>query len=531
MGGATDAERAELHQRLSQRDSPPADLREAILQIGGSHDASAIPLLVDIVNCVTLPDNVREEAVSGISRIGGSEAVQRLLDTLLNTDGSEILARMSAAAFMNPGRSRLCLDPRGRDRLLRRLAASPAANILAKYLLMALDHLPIRDGAEVIAELATSSETTFEVNQQAIAVLKLVTDRRLLESLAYWIEGRPRELTSMWLTLAWERSLPIPLPWLKSRISRCRSGTERDQLLRILFQVLAQSDAAVVNQESVFLHVLVSKALHRDRTDGELARALVTVIGKVSDKRVILFPEKTKALALQGLTQAASSTETVDKQQLLLAVALVRHFRDTIAARRLLPGLLEPIRAGRSYEDSNDYQIALEVGDCLAELAPDELLRLPPECPGVLWALRSRSLNEGWMVYSDCILNAEGLEMASLKSQELPLAFGGQTVELQTLLASLPTKARHALESYWLMVRPSGPCDSGDTYPSIYQVAKAICDEEREETEIGRILRNRYPSGFPEFLAWTKLLNRVEVKFAGVPEAKSLLQSLGLYRR
>ena len=179
-----------------------------------------------------------------MGRIGGRDALQAILDILLNRAGTEIMARMAATALMQPYGRRLHLDPRGRDRLLRRLAAIPASSVLVKYLLMALDNLPIRDGAEVIAELATTSEATLEVNQQAISVLRHVTDRRLLESLAKWIEGRPRELTVMWLKLAWERSLPIPLSWLKCRVNRSRSEIERDHLVRVLFQVLAYSDAA-----------------------------------------------------------------------------------------------------------------------------------------------------------------------------------------------------------------------------------------------------------------------------------------------
>jgi hypothetical protein len=528
MGGATEDERTHLLQRLSDWDSPAADLREAVLQVGGSQDESAIPLLIAIVNGDTLPERVREEAVTSLGRIGGKAAVQALLDILLNRPDDETLARMSATAFLTPSSRRICLDPCGRDRLLRRLAAMPAASINAKYLLMVLDTIPIRDGAEVIAELATSSAATLEVQQQAIAVLKCVTDRRLLERLTNKIDERPPELKLMWLNLAWERSLPLPLAWLKRQLNRSRNRIEREQLLRVLLQVLARSDAATIVQERPFLQALVANALHPEPAKEELARMMFAAIGEIADTRVILFSEQTRSLALQVL---ANPQSVVGKQQVLLAVVLIRHFRDTVAARGLLVGLLEPLCHGRSYEDSGDYQIAMEIGDCLSELAPDELLRLPPDGLGVVWALRSRSLNEGWMVYSDRILNAEGHVIASLHAAKSPVAFAGQTVELQTLLAKLSPQARNALESYCLMVGPGGPCHSGDSYPQVHRIAQAMCDRETEETEIGRMLSARFPSGFPQLLAWTKQLNRIETKFAGKPEAETLLRSLGLYRR
>lgn len=532
MGGATEAEQAELHYRLSQLDSSAADLREAVIQIGGSHDESAIPLLIDIVNCEAIREDVREEAVTSISRIGGSDAVQTILGILLNTAGSEVMARMSATAFLHPGSRRLYLDPRGRDRLLRRLASIPVTHRTVKYLLMVLDSIPIRDGAEVIAELATSSDSPLDVSQQAIAALKFVTNRRLLEDLAKWIEGRSPELILMWLKLAQERSLPIPLPWLKLRVNRCRSEIERDHLIRVLFQVLIHSRASTISEEAWFLDLLVSKSLHKDGTAVELARGLVAALSDIAQQRIVLFSEKTRTMALQFLGKSAHSNDPTIKQQLLLAVALVRHFRDASAARSVLAGILERIHIdGFSKDESIDYQIAVEIGDCLAELVPGELLRLPFDCPGVLWALRSRSLNEGWMVYADRILSAEGQEIATLKPQETPVVMTGQTVELQTLVANLSPQTRRVLESYWLMVRPSGPCHPGDSYPSIHSLAKAMYDEESEVSGIGEILRDRFPTGFPKFHAWTKQLNHVESKFAGQSEAESFLRSLGLYRR
>lgn len=418
MGGATEAERTELQARLKEWSVSAEDLRETVMQVGASGDESAIPLLVEIVTSETLATRVREEAVTSLGRIGGLPAVHALLDLILDRQVPPEMTRMAAMAFVQQSSLRLRLDPRGRDRVLRRLAAIPPSHWQVSSLLMILEHLAIREGAEVIAELATSSQATREVNHQAILTLQLATDRQLLGNLTKWIEGRPHELTLAWLELAWERSLPIPVPWLQHRVTRCQSDREQERLLRVLLQVVAQSDGDIRNHAVVFLDLLVLKSLRREAPELQVARALAAAVNEISPRRIILFSAKSQLLAINLLSHALDEGASCDKQQLLLAVALVRHFRDT-RAMDALRTLLERIYVpGKFVDDTRDYQLFYEVGECLAELAPVELLRLPAECPGVKWALRSRTLKEGWLVYADQILNAEGAVIATIVPSE-----------------------------------------------------------------------------------------------------------------
>ncbi len=415
MGGATDAERAQFHHALRNWSVPAEDLREVVLQVGGSGDESAIPALVRMVVSEELPDRVREEAVTSIGRIGGLLAVHALIDILLNPAIPKAMAQMAAMAFVLRSSQRLRLDPRGRDRLLRRLAAIPPTDPQVTNLLTVLENLTIRDGAEVIMELATSPDVNRELNHQAIVVLRLVADRRKLENLVQGIDRQPPELTMAWLELAWERSLPIAVPWLMNRVRRGRSDLEQERLLRVLLQVLSQSPFAVQAEAFVFLDLLAAQALTTE--ESELARVLVLAVNDVSPRRVVLFSPKVRWMAEQALERALHEQELANKQQLLFAVALVRHFRET-GAVNTLRGLLERTYVpGKSVDDNLDYQLFYDVGDCLAELAPRELLRLPAECPGVKWALRSRTLKAGWLVYSNRILNADGQEIGTVQEE------------------------------------------------------------------------------------------------------------------
>lgn len=529
MGGATAAERMELHERLHQWDLPAADLREAILQVGGSGDESAIPILIRMAHRDELRDDVREEAITSVGRIGGLVAVHSLIDILLNPASTEAIVRMTSVSFLQRSNTKLLLDPRGRDRVLRRLAAISVKHPRVDSLLMALEVLPIREGAEVISELATSSEASLAVSQQAIAVLQVVTDRRMLEKLLIWIEGRRAELTFAWLQLAWKRSLPIPVPWLKNRVNRSRSLHERDQLMQVLFQVLSQSDLETRSQAMLFLDILVSKALTTEGGRDELARTLVVALHHVSSSDVVLFSDKSRVLATQILAQASRQSDLEHKQKQLLAVALVQHFRDRSAIGLLTNILAEIYAPDFAFEESVDYQILSAVGDCLAQLAPGELLHLPSDCLGANWALRSRSLKDGWLVYADRILNSEGQEIGSVRTERASAVVSELAVDLKSMLTQLSPQTRRVLESYWLMVWQGGPCHPRDSYPSIHKTAKSHFDD--DESDFGQILRDQFPKRFPTFSAWTKQLNHVEKKFAELAEAKRILQTLGLYRR
>jgi hypothetical protein len=528
MGGATESERSELHDRLNQHDIASADLREAVMQIGSSQDPSAIPALVRIANNDSLDAAVREEAVSSLGQIGGSQAVKAVIDLLLGGPAvSDAIARMAATMLARPSNQRLNLDPRGRDRLLRRLAAIPASSPRVEYYLTALHGFPIRDGAEVIAELTTSQDVPIGVRRKAIIALSSVTDRRLLASLVARIEQEPSETAADWLTLAVDRSLPVPVPWLETRVNRCRDRIQRHKLLKTLFRVLSQADGATRSEHAGFLDQLVTKAISDNTAPSELALALVGAMAEVLPNRHILFSTKTLNLARQLLGWSLAAQDCGREDQLLLAVSLLRHFRDE-RARGDLGRVLEQFQAQDRVE--SDDRRAIAVAECLAELAPEELLRLPAECPGVTSVLRTRSTKHGWLVFHDRILDAEGVELASLIDGNEPVIDHCQTVELRTILENLSPQTRRVLESYWLLVRADGPCHPRDSYPSIYKIAMSHF-EAAEDSEIGTILHDRFPSGFPKFSAWTKQLNHVEAKFSKNPEAENFLRSLGLFRR
>jgi hypothetical protein len=529
MGGATDAERMELHGLLNQWELPAADLREALLQAGSSGDESAIPILIRMAYSVELRDDVREEAITSIGRIGGRNAVHELLNILLNPEATDVMVRMASVGFLQLSNTKLQLDPRGRDRLLRRLAAISVKHPRAEALLTVLEKLPIRDGADVISEFATSSDASLAVSQQAIAALHLVTDRQLLENLLKWIEGRPAELTSTWLQLAWKRSLPIPVPWLMNRVSRSRKMQERDQLMQVLFQVLSLSDFETQSEAVPFLDILALRALASNADQEDLTRALISALNHIASTETILFSGKVRVTATQVLAQASRKSDLKHKQQQLLAVTLVQHFRDKNAIGLLTNILANIYAADFRFEESIDYQILSAAGDCLTHLAPSELLKLPSDHLGQVWALRTRAMKDGWLVYADRILNAEGKVIGTLDADSSPTFVSEVAIDLRSMLERLSPQTRRVLESYWLMVWEGGPCHSRDSYPSIHKTAKSHYDE--GDSDLGQRLRHQFPKGFPSFDAWTKQLSHVEAKFSGQGEPERILRALGLYRR
>jgi hypothetical protein len=394
--------------------------------------------------------------------------------------------------------------------------------------LNALNGFPIREGAEVISQLACGPDIPIGVRRKAIAVLASVSDRQLLTSLLSRIDTEPAELLGDWLPLALQRSLPVPILWLQDLIRRTRDRLQRDKYLRVYCRVLVLENAAVQQQHAKFLGHLIRLAAKQQHEASDLSLALTGAFNSVADHRGALLSQMTLNFALKLLAWSIEGRADVNADQTLLAIAIVRHFRETNAGpvlRQLLDGLRENLKAFA------DDKRARAAADCLAELAPVELLKSPINCPVVTSILRTRSLKHGWVVYSDRILSAEGACIATLaKTDYVAVTELDEPLELQTLLAELSPQTKRVLECFWLMTSINGPCQPRDSYQSIYD-ATVSCYESSDQSRINQILNERFPEGFPKFGAWVRQLNHIEKKFRWQADAKALLCSLGLFRR
>jgi hypothetical protein len=267
------------------------------------------------------------------------------------------------------------------------------------------------------------------------------------------------------------------------------------------------------------------------RTDDDQAKALVQALSVVGHGSRRYLPEHTFELARFAAARFAEAPSAVAEGCVLLAAAVLAHFQSPASRFTLCKALDAALRAsgdpGRSGQAFD--RIATALANSLAVVAPEGLLDYPTGCTPVDSVLRSQALRQGWMVFADRILDAEGIEIARRGSAEAPSSVAAP-LETEDVIQALPHALRRHLESYLLMVGPGGPCEPTD---SLRAVHSALLARWRRESQGGpaEALGRLYPDKPPTLGAWKKALNRIEQRLRGQPKAEAFLRGYGLYRR
>jgi len=158
-GGATNEEVERIRATLVDASADAADRLEAVKHAGAARDGGAVPALLKIVADHAEDPEVRQQAIDSLAAIGGRAGTDGLIDLIFREDRTHVESvRMAAATLRNVDASRGALDPPGRDRILRRLAALPPDDWRIEHGLTALEGHPIRDGAAIIGEFALSRD-------------------------------------------------------------------------------------------------------------------------------------------------------------------------------------------------------------------------------------------------------------------------------------------------------------------------------------------------------------------------------------
>ena len=133
---------------LVDQSEPAEDRLESIEFCGAMRDRGAVASLLEIVRNRSEPAQLREQALDSLGAIGGREAIDELICVVCGERGvSEEGMLMATSVLHHTESGRNALDPYGRDRLLRRLAAIDPAAPCVPFVLSASEGYPIREGA------------------------------------------------------------------------------------------------------------------------------------------------------------------------------------------------------------------------------------------------------------------------------------------------------------------------------------------------------------------------------------------------
>ena len=246
---------------------------------------------------------------------------------------------------------------------------------LVEFILAALEGHPVRDGAELIGEIAQCRELTAEVRSQAIRAMSTVVDKAVVAQAVAMFETEPcREVANALLDLAVQRGLAVPMKRLQQRIEKCQERVERHRLLKGFVQVMPHGTTAEWEIATGFLHSLIQKALRSDGDEdaNELAKALTMALPCAGslDRRCIR--EDTFNLARHCLAQFARAPEQVPEGCVLLSVAVVDRFHDADARvdlREALDAALNLVERPGS-QDKRRERIASAIANCLVRSRP-----------------------------------------------------------------------------------------------------------------------------------------------------------------
>jgi hypothetical protein len=531
-GGATSSEIDSIRAALADPQLAPEKRRTAIIHAGAARDRGSVPALLEILTPGAFDDDIQAQAIDSLGAIGGREAIDGLVEIVLGERNlAEELVSMAVQVLRNVGGTRGALDPVGRDRLVRRLAALPPDDLRLERILSALEGHPLRDGASLIGEFAGRLDGTTAIRVAAIQVLATVMDQQPTRAMTATIDAEVvEEVANAILNLAVARTLPVPMKWLEAKVLSARHKVRKREFLTAFLLLLPGASGNEHEDATGFLHRCATQALRDESASSEeLAELLDQAMTRAKRASTRFFPDAMLPLALDALARFERNPESIAKKRVACAASIVAHFGNPATRRNLRAAFDAALRlpepAGRDTDQLRQF-----LANTLAEIAPGDLLSDPRDCTFAQSALRTLSVRRGWLVFDDRIIDSEGREIANAGVSTGPRIAAEKAIELKDLLDQLPEQMRSVLVSYWLMVKNESVCRSSDSFKSIYRaMVSRICGDVVDN--LSPHLEMIYLDQPPNFENWRKTLTRIQRRFAGHADSLAVLRRIGLCRR
>jgi hypothetical protein len=521
---------------------------KAIVFAGAARDREAVGDLIAILGDDISAPMLSQQALESLGRIGGRQAIDALVDVVTGKlpmvhEG----VQLAVAALRYVANNEKVLDAVGRDTILRRLAMAPLEDPTLESSLSALEGRPLREGADLVAAIASDRRLSAAVRRKAVDVMRTAVHRRLVETLLRSIESEPdRDVMQALMNLADQRGIPLSAGWLARQIGATRDRLQRRRLLMALVRSVPRAPVDERRRAEAFLGRLIEEALASEESadTDELCKALVAASTTAEPGQRWHSSPRITAAARQVLDNFVKDTHAVSEGRFLLAVAVVDFFADALARETLQAALRGVLRLARTTQDAKRVRdrMAAAIGDALARLAPAELLAYGDDCQPVQATLRSWAIRLGWLVFDARIIDAEGGEVCRLGNSEEEPASVPESQELDAMLKVCKQAEKNAFAGYWSMVTEGGPCQTSDTYKTIYDALNSLLNARKEEiwNDEGK-LRSKRPRGqssgntleakLPDFSNWVTYLKRARIRIEKeLPSAIPRLRDLGLYR-
>ncbi len=414
IGGPDNATLQSIRAILADTEATAADRREAAIQAGAARDEASIPLLEPLLTHVD--ENVAVQAAYSLGIIGGRAAVDALIDYVLGEHRQESVVRVAIARLRHEGNPLGALDPVGRDRILRRLAVISFDDGRVNIALDVLQGYPIRDGAELVARIATNRGLSHATRLSAIFVLKMVPDRRLVERVLGDLVSEPDSgIVAGMLSVAIDRSLRVPLDWLIGRLEAAGDQVHQRQLLITMVKMLSHAPTSDHDRAVQWMNETLAAMLDGTKSDTLSISAVRRAVASLGSSSVGI-PNGVCIQAAHGLlTRFVKKSAAVKGPLLQVAADLL-----AVAVDRSATGLVcQALEAARTMRttDKEWVDAQMSLAKCVASLAPGELLRYTKEYEPAATALKRLCTERGYLIFDTWIADGDGNELFRSSSQ------------------------------------------------------------------------------------------------------------------
>lgn len=412
--------------KIALRD-PPAVMSEmmtveSVSVVGAFQISETATSLGEIIRNPGSSLDLRDKAVECLCGQTGRFVTDMLVDIVTGTvPVSEDSRKRAARALGNTNAGRQLLDVEGRDRLILFLSQVGIENACLPEVLRALMGHPIREGAEIIAELAVNPECNESLRIQAIQVLTTAVQKSDAAPLIMSLNNQlSPEIARATFELAVRRRFSLDFHQLFKRICDASNRMERHRLVKLYLEAMPESRGENWEQAVALLNTMLTTAYQAgDETAEELAKAISSALPQMRHRHDRMMPPSIRELSTAALVEFERDPQESSEGHLLLAVAIADFFHHETASEHLKRALDASllIRDDPKGHSFRRMRLSSAICECLTRLAPEILLSYPDNCEPVRLSLHRMTLERGCLIYHDRILDHEGQVIARTRTK------------------------------------------------------------------------------------------------------------------
>ncbi len=458
---ASTKEVAEMRRRLISDQIDDEARFSAIAFVGAIRDEGSVPALISLLSRCPDQSSLVDCIVEAIANINTAESITLLISLVVSPETGEQVRKTAGYCLHRSSGTNATLDLRSQRLLLKHLAVNQSNEPVVASILQALEGHPIREGGELIAELAVHDRLSAETRAQAVAVLKTVAMRELLDAVIPILLRDPTSIIAeRTAEVAVSRRVPVFADFFKQRLGKNLSRVAYHRMINLLAWNLRNLVGEQLAANQQLLYSLVHAAFENLQAgDGDISKALTIAFESLPCNSLLVVNPETEAVASQCIKHAAIELDLTAEGKLLFAIKLIQLIRTAGLCDELIAILKGAFELSKSKQTAATacWRIACAAASSVCDIEPARLLLLPIDCEPASLALQHASINRGWFVYASRILDCEGIELASLKFAS-PVSASPHGADLSFIVNQLTKNLRERLSLYLLAISPPRWC-------------------------------------------------------------------------